>query len=220
LGSSINLVSNRRKKEFAMNRTLSLVFVLIAVLASMAGCGQTARDGSEPSGNGTTSAKNSSIERRAELVGIWLGTARWDRDGFQRHLEGVTDANDRLRLSQMAQTFESISIGMEFRSNGEMEIEMEIIPPNSTPIRESTVGNWRVKSINGNSFILECSEQTDSGQMQTQTLQYELSGDRNQLVTAAPVGEDLRAFQPQFVFERRVAASVAESPETHEPVIR
>jgi hypothetical protein len=143
-----------------------------------------------------------------------------DRPALDAFLLNLPDPEQRARIAEMARSFESVSIAMEFRSDSTMEIEIEILPVDSPPIRESTMGTWKVVSCDATSISVRCTESLDEGRIEEQVLRYEVSADKNLLTTEAPVGEELRSFRPRFEFERRIDTKVAEQPAEDRTIFR
>ncbi len=217
----VKTLTKKRKKEFTMNgrKLIGLLFVGLATMSS--GC-----DSSRPKvklegqGDSSVAGKNASLGRSVDLIGLWLGKATLDRTSFSQDLATIKDADERNRIEEMAKAFESIAIGLEFRSDATMEVEIEILPPNSEPIRESSVTNWKIVSSDASSITILCSEKLDDGQLEEQTLRYEISSDRNHLTTIAPIGPELQSFQPRFEFERRIETNIADGPTIEPTVLR
>lgn len=186
--------------------------------ASFIGCGSTpSEDGQAQSG---TESRNASLRRSIDVVGIWLGRATLNRTALDQFLATLSDPNERLRVTRIADTFESISIAMDFRSDSTMEIEVEIVPPDEAPFRRSSLGTWKLIDSDERSITLECSEEIEPGKFEHQTLTYEFTADRNQLTTVAPVGDDLKPYEPKFVFERCDETQIAEQPGGESTILR
>jgi hypothetical protein len=154
------------------------------------------------------------------LVGIWLGQASIDRAALDQHLIKLDSPEERKRVEVMARSFESIAVGLEFRSDGSMEVEMEILPPESEPVRESSVGLWNVLARDGQVITVSCREVHGQSASEPQVVRYDFSSDYNQMSTVAPVGPELEAFQPRIVFERREATDVAQQPSDSPTLLR
>ena len=198
-----------------------LGFIVLCLVACAAGCGTKSQvSDAKRSDDSTIGEQNASLRRSIDLVGIWLGRAVMDQDAFRNHLASLTDIDKRARIEDMAKSFESISIAMEFRSDSTMDVEVEILPTNSPPVRENTTGTWKVLASDGNSITVLCSENYEGGRVEEQTLRYEIAADRNQITTVVPVDEELRPFNPRFEFERRVETKVAELPASGETTLR
>lgn len=197
----------------------AMVWLAVALLASAGGC-SSKNDSSVNSGlAGSKVEQNASLRNSVDLIGIWLGHAELDRKALDRHIETLADSDERAKFDELAQSFETVSIAMEFRADSTMEIEIEILPPDSPAVRESTTGSWKIVSSDAESITVQCTEDFEGGQVEEQTMRYDIV-DRDHIHTAAPVGEELRPFRPRFVFERREDAQVAEQPVEGQPLLR
>lgn len=198
------------------------VGLLFIVLATMSvGCDSSRPTAQlEGAGNSSVAAQNALLGRSVDLVGLWLGNATLDRASFRQHLATLVDPEEQSRLEELAKSFESIAIGIEFRTDSTMEVEIEVLPTGAAPIRESSVNHWKIVASDAKSITILCSERLDDGRFEEQTLRYEISEDRNHLTTIAPVGPELQSFQPQFEFDRRVETNVADSPAIDPTVLR
>ena len=185
------------------------------------GCGSNSQGSNNAAtkGNGVNET-NASLRRSVDLVGIWLGHAVIDREALGTHLQSLPDEVERNRIEEMAKSFESVSIAMEFRADSSMEVEVEIIPANSAPIRETTFGTWKVISCDANSITVACTENYEGERYEAQTLRYEIADDRDHMRTTVPVGDELRPFNPRFEFERCIEAQTAEVPAENDTLLR
>ena len=202
-----------------IRQTLGLC--VFALLTCAAGCGSNSQTSeTDAANNSAMGEQNASLRRSIDLVGIWLGHATLDREGLRQHLASLTDVDERARIEGMAKSLESVSIAMEFRPDSTMEVEVEILPENSPPIRENTTGTWKVVSSDATSITVLCTENYEGGRIEEETLRYEIAADHDHITTVVPVGEELRPFHPRFEFERRVETKVAEQPTNGETTLR
>jgi hypothetical protein len=196
-------------------------WVLPLIVAAMAtgGCGRNATSTAPGASSQPANAQTAS-RKHIDLVGIWLGRGSLDRDKLQKALTSIENVEERARLEAMAKSFESVAIGMEFRPDATMALEVEIIPPDSEPVRENSAGFWRVVASDNGSITVRYTEDLGNGETDQQTVRYDYSADRNALTTVAPANPELLSFAPRFRFERRIEADIARQPDDQQPVMR
>ena len=204
-----------------MSVRMPAAWVMIGLFLVADGCSRpTTGERSQASrGHAAPASSIAPTNASIDMVGIWLGKASLDRTALGQYLNTLTDAGERARIEEMAKSFESIAIGMEFRGDGMMEAEVEILPANSAPIRETTTGTWNLVSSDDRGIEILCAEQVD-GETVKQSLRYDLKMDKDHIATIAPVGIELQPFQPRFEFERRLETDVAEQPGGTNPLMR
>lgn len=142
-----------------------------------------------------------------KLVGVWYGVVHLDNTKVMAKLETLKEPEVRAQFMSMAETIESMRIATEFRSDGTMEIDIEIRPAGAEVQRASTVGTWRILEQNANSVMIETTEPAaDPNQPELQDLvkqvQYTFI-DKNHVAIRAPVSPDFNDCDPAVVFERQ-----------------
>ena len=137
-----------------------------------------------------------------KLVGVWLGTATLDEPVFEKALSQLSNGNRKLALSQ-ARSFLSTVMAIEFRKDGSIESEVEIVTVDGDTIRDTSTGAWQLVESVGDQVRLEMQENQSDGSITTDQKVYQFV-ENNKFVLKVPVSDQLTRANARLIFVRQI----------------
>ncbi len=192
--------------------------LVLGLLIGAVGCGTKTTASSEPgdigaqeasvaqdssvvaSATGTSSAPVALTAR--SLAGVWLGKAVLDARKLEQRVSQLDPENQKV-ASAKAKSFLSTVMAMEFRENGTLESEVELISTQGQILRDGSLASWRVLDAKPNGLLVQIQERLADGTIASDQHFYQFSADRNQIAFRVPVSPELRDCDAMVVFERK-----------------
>ena len=140
------------------------------------------------------------------LVGIWLGSATLDETKLQQKLEWLVP-EQRVAAVAKAKSFLSTVIAIEFRTDGTVENDLEMISEDGKVIQDGSRGSWKVIQSKSDGLVVETLERLTDGSLAADQVFYRFSEDRNRFTLVIPVTKDLQGCDARLVFERQILPS-------------
>ena len=188
--------------------TWCVVLISLLVLSVTLGCGggdaqSATNDGQSEAGNASDNkAIRLKNQIRDQLVGVWLGGAYLDEDLLAQRLQDCTpEAGDE--ILRKAQYFAGTMMAIDFRPDGSLENEIEIVPPSGQPQREQGLGSWRIAQIAEDGFVVEIAEKHIDGSVTKSQKVYRFYDDGDHFAVSIPLDGVLGECNPLIVFERQ-----------------
>ncbi len=135
------------------------------------------------------------------LVGVWLGTASINESKLQGKLEQLAP-EQRNGIIARAKSFLSTTMAVEYREDGSVENDLELVSVDGRLLRDGSVGTWQIVESQGESLLIETVEQHSDGTTSTNRFDYKFVGDGSKFVMAVPVSEDLQDCDATLEFKR------------------
>lgn len=214
-------------KNLAWIEKLTPVLFLGLLIAAV-GCGETATTDTAPS-NPPTGVQSTDQQASAEaaplapkapsaptassLTGAWMGRAVMDQEKLRQKISQL-DPETQKDVSLKAKRFLSMAMAMEFRENGTVQNEVEILSTEGKMVRGGSVAQWHVMESSPHALLVQVRERLKDGTISSGKMYYQFSADRNQIAIHAPVTEELQGCDAMIVFNRRTLppANVAARP--------
>jgi len=136
------------------------------------------------------------------LTGVWLGQASLDREKLQQKIAGLSPPQQQV-VAAKATSFLTTVMAMDFRSDGTVENEIEIVSIDGQSLRDGSIGQWKVVESTTDGLMVETAEKLANGSIVTDKMFYRFFDDGNQVAISARVSEDLEGCDTMIVFERR-----------------
>ena len=136
------------------------------------------------------------------LMGIWLGNATLDETKLRRKLESLAPEQQQLALAK-AKSFLSTLMAVEYRHDGTLENDLEIVSIDGQILRDGSTGSWRVVEPRNDGLLIETQETLSDGSVATGQSYLKFFADRSRFVAAVPISEDLQGCDAMLVFERQ-----------------
>ena len=130
-----------------------------------------------------------------------MGKAILDREKYQQKVAQL-DPETQKEIGLKAKRFLSIVMAMEFRDNGTVENEVEILSPEGETVRGGSVAQWQVMESKPHGLLVQVQENLPDGNVATGQMYYQFSADRNRIAIKAPVTEELQGCDAMIVFTR------------------
>ena len=137
-----------------------------------------------------------------QLTGVWLGEAVIDEAKFEQKVSLLAPAQQQLTLAK-ARSFLSMVMAVEFRKDGTLENGVEIVSTDGQVLRDSSVGKWRIVSVEKNDLLVEIQETLSDGTVATDQNVYTFFPGGDRFAMAVPVSHELRDCNPMLVFQRK-----------------
>ncbi|MFK7769099.1 MAG: hypothetical protein AB8B55_17885 [Mariniblastus sp.] len=188
---------------------LSLLACLTAFTIGITGCGKTSETPTEPkTKTETTQSKETptdlvaTVSMKQQLTGVWLGVASMDQSGFQEKLNRMQPAERSVAVAK-ASSFLSTVMAIDFRQDGTVENDLEIVATNGQVLREGTLGTWAVLESTTDGVLVETSEKLADGTVSKSQKRYQFSTNSNEFAMPVEVDEELKPFNAQMIFQRQ-----------------
>ena len=136
------------------------------------------------------------------LPGIWLGNAVLDQAKLTQKISSLTPAQQELVLAK-ATSFLSTIMAVEYRSDGTLENDLEMVSMDGQVMRDGSQGNWRVLETRVDGLLVETSETLPNGTIAKTESFLKFFAEGNRFVTAVTLGQDLQDCDAMIVFEKQ-----------------
>lgn len=137
-----------------------------------------------------------------ELPGIWLGNAVLDKAKLTQKISSLTPEQQELVLAKAA-SFLSTIMAVEYKSDGTLENDLEMVSMDGQVMRDGSQGNWRVLETRVDGLLVETSETLPNGTIAKTESFLKFFADGNRFVTAVTLGQDLQDCDAMIVFEKQ-----------------
>ena len=200
--------SHTAKNRLAFLGGWQIVIVLSLAIPISVGCGSADTESGEQASKTKTPTSQVSesndlkVKIREQLVGVWLGAAYIDEASLVSKLEQLPPQESEEILRQ-AQYFSGTMMAIDFRQDGSLENEIEIIPPNGQPQREQGYGTWKIAQIADEGFVVEIAEEHADGSITKSQKIYRFYEDGDHFAVSIPLDNVLGECNPLIVFERQ-----------------
>ena len=113
-----------------------------------------------------------------------------------------------------ARSFLSTVIAIDFRKDGTVENEMEIVSTNGQVLRDGATGTWSVIESTSESILVETEEKLSDGTTSKSQTRYQFLTNDNEFAMPVEVSQELAQFNARIVFQRQSlpATNIAENP--------
>lgn len=203
-------------KNLAWVEKLAPVLFLGMLIAAV-GCGETATTDTAPNSNQPTEVQATDQQASVEaapaaltassLTGAWMGKAVMDQEKLLQKISQL-DPETQKDVTLKAKRFLSMVMAMEFRENGTVQNEVEILSPEGKMVRGGSVSQWHVMESSPHALLVQVRERLKDGTITSGKMYYQFSADRNQIAIHAPVTEELQGCDAMVVFNRRTLPPV------------
>lgn len=198
---------------------LSLLACLTAITIGISGCGKTDSPADSKTNSETSQTEEAlqdqvaTISLQQKLTGVWLGAAQLDQAPLQDALNQMPPAERAVTLTK-ARSFLSTVIAIDFRKDGTVENEMEIVSTNGQVLRDGATGTWSVIESTSEGILVETVEKLSDGTTSKSQTRYRFLTNDNEFAMPVEVGQDLAQFNARIVFQRQSlpATNIAENP--------
>lgn len=137
-----------------------------------------------------------------DLPGIWLGNAVIDKAKLTQKISSLTTEQQELILAK-ASSFLSTIMAVEYKPDGTLENDLEMVSMDGQVMRDGSRGNWRVLESRDSGLVIETSETLPDGNIAKTESFLKFFADGNRFVTAVTLGPDLRDCDAMIVFEKQ-----------------
>lgn len=137
-----------------------------------------------------------------DLPGIWLGNAVIDKAKLTQKISSLTPEQQEMILAK-ASSFLSTIMAVEYKTDGTLENDLEMVSMDGQVMRDGSQGNWRVLESRDNGLVIETSETLPDGTIAKTESFLKFFADGNRFVTAVTLGPDLRDCDAMIVFEKQ-----------------
>lgn len=137
-----------------------------------------------------------------DLPGIWLGNAVIDKAKLTQKISSLTPEQQELILAK-ASSFLSTIMAVEYKPDGTLENDLEMVSMDGQVMRDGSRGNWRVLESRDSGLVIETSETLPDGNIAKTESFLKFFADGNRFVTAVTLGPDLRDCDAMIVFEKQ-----------------
>ena len=198
---------------------LSLLACLTAITIGISGCGKTDSPADSKTNSETSQTEEAlqdqvaTISLQQKLTGVWLGAAQLDQAPLQDALNQMLPAERAVTLTK-ARSFLSTVIAIDFRKDGTVENEMEIVSTNGQVLRDGATGTWSVIESTSEGILVETVEKLSDGTTSKSQTRYRFLTNDNEFAMPVEVGQELAQFNARIVFQRQSlpATNIAENP--------
>lgn len=178
------------------------------------GCAKQEAAPASPESNATeTETENQTAQQDLgqQLVGVWLGQAQVDPVRLQEKLQS-TDEAERAALQRTVQNFLTTVIAIQYTADGQVEHDIEMTVDGGPPLRESSIGKWKVVGQSGRQVEIEVVEQLSDGSTAETRKRVTVGPEGNRIELEAPIGID--GIGARLVLERQpVEVITAQDPD-------
>ncbi len=145
------------------------------------------------------------------LMGIWLGSATLDEAKFRSKLDNLTSDQQQLALAK-ATSFLSTVMSVEYKRDGTLVNDLELISIDGQVLRDGSTGSWKVVESKDDGLVIETQETLSDGSVATGHSYLKFFANGSRFVAAVPVCDDLLGCDAMLVFDRQKLpdASLAE----------
>jgi len=137
-----------------------------------------------------------------DLPGIWLGNAVIDKAKLTQKISSLTPEQQELILAK-ASSFLSTIMAVEYKPDGTLENDLEMVSMDGQVMRDGSRGSWRVLESRDSGLVIETSETLPDGNIAKTESFLKFFADGNRFVTAVTLGPDLRDCDAMIVFEKQ-----------------
>ena len=185
---------------------LSLLACLTAFTIGLTGCGKTKPIDPAPKTKTTQSEsphdKVATTSMHQKLTGVWLGWASLDQSRLQEALSQLPPAQ-RAVTAAKAKSFLSTVMAIDFRRDGTVENDLEIVATNGQVLRDGTTGNWTVLESTIQGVLVETTETIADGSVSRAQKRYQFLSSENEFAMPVEVDAELSQFNARMVFQRQ-----------------
>jgi len=212
--SNRNTNSIFNQSKFASLSTRVVFLVSGICLALVTGCAndkaadeeasvqRASIDNAQASIDSTPARELVSAKDANRLVGIWLGTASIDEGKLQAKLDQLAVENRNGAIAK-AQSFLSTTMAIEYKEDGSVENDLELVSVDGRLLRDGSIGTWRIVESVGDGLLIETEETLSDGTIATNQFDYKFAEDGTQFVLPVPVSEELQGCDATLVFKRQ-----------------
>ena len=183
-----------------------LILVLLpCLLVGLSGCGSetTVSSGAQSTSSAVAGGASTPVALTARtLTGAWLGEAILDEEKFQEQISQL-DAETQKRVKLQAKSFLTTAVAMEFRENGTVQNEVELVSIHGKLLHDGSFGSWQVLESRPNGMLVQLQERSSNGEVSTVKNFYQFSQDRNQMAIKIQVSKELATCDAMVVFDRK-----------------
>jgi hypothetical protein len=203
------------------------VWGLVAVcgLAVQVANAQVPRSGTQAvpptAGNTNANVQQASPAKPANynLVGHWAGVSYLDEAKLKQKYDSLTDPAQKEALVRAAEAFLSLVVAVEYKANGTMESDVEMLGTNGEVVREVVAGTWRVVEAKGLKLIVEVQERVADKTPEPVRKFFQFYEGGDNLATPIETAPELADLNPLIVFERLPAEVVAQMQKAQAPKV-
>ncbi len=138
-----------------------------------------------------------------DLLGIWLGNAVLDKSKLTQKISSLTPEQQELVLAK-ATSFLSTIMAVEYKSDGTLKNDIEMVSIDGQVMRDGSQGNWRVLKSQVDGLVIETSETLPNGTIAKTESFLKFFANGNRFVTAVTLGPDLQDCDAMIVFEKQL----------------
>ncbi len=153
------------------------------------------------------------------LTGHWAGVSYLDETKLKQKYDSLTDPAQKEALVRAAEAFLSLVVAVEYKANGTMESDVEMLSTGGEVVREVVVGTWRVVETKGLKLIVEIQERVPDKTPEPVRKFFQFYEGGDNLATPIETAAELTELNPLIVFERLPAAVVAEMQKAQPPKV-
>jgi hypothetical protein len=137
-----------------------------------------------------------------DLLGIWLGNAVLDKSKLTQKISSLGPEQQELVLAK-ATSFLSTIMAVEYKTDGTLENDLEMVSIDGQVMRDGSQGNWRVLESQVDGLVIETSETLPNGTIAKTESFLKFFANGNRFVTAVSLGPDLQDCDAMIVFEKQ-----------------
>lgn len=137
-----------------------------------------------------------------DLPGIWLGNAVMDKSKLTQKISSLSPEQQELVLAK-ATSFLSTIMAVEYKADGTLENDLEMVSIDGQVMRDGSQGNWRVLESQVDGLVIETSETLPNGTIAKTESFLKFFANGNRFVTAVTLGPDLQDCDAMIVFEKQ-----------------
>ena len=220
--------NSKTQTRFVLAFPMTIAFVSLVGVVGLMGCAKN-DTGSNVAKAKSTSEKADTTELSAgsdakqdqqangadsKLTGLWLGGGFLDEAKLQAKLNAQTPDQQNLTIAR-ARTFLSTAMAIDFRKDGSVENEIELVTTDGQTIREGSTGAWKVVEVKEGGLMVETQENLVDGTISTNRGFYQFDNN-DQFRLAVPVSPELEGCNAMMVFARKTLSpqpvNIAEAP--------
>ena len=137
-----------------------------------------------------------------DLPGIWLGNAVLDKSKLTQKISSLAPEQQELVLAK-ATSFLSTIMAVEYKTDGTLENDLEMVSIDGQLMRDGSQGNWRVLESQVDGLVIETSETLPNGTIAKTESFLKFFANGTRFVTAVSLGSDLQDCDAMIVFEKQ-----------------
>ena len=165
-----------------------------------------------------TPAKVSAVEAQPtsnDLPGIWLGNAILDEAKLTKKISSLPSEQQELILAK-ASSFLSTIMAVEYKPDGTLENDLEMVSIDGQVMRDGSQGNWRILESRDDGLVIETSEALSDGTIAKSKSFLKFFADGKRFVTGVTLGPDLQDCDAMIVFEKQQLTGLNVAEQTSE----